>query len=76
MGLVVSKAVGGAVVRTRVKRRLRHQVMAELAMLPVGSTVVLRANPSAAGATSAALSEELHAGLTRCLERTREMATR
>ena len=76
VGLVVSKAVGGAVVRTRVKRRLRHQVATELAMLPAGSTVVLRANPPAADATSAQLSEELHTGLTRCLERTREMATR
>lgn len=76
VGLVVSKAVGNAVVRTRVKRRLRHQVAADLAMLPAGSTVVLRANPAAAEATSADLGEELRAGLTRCLERTREMATR
>ena len=76
VGLVVSKAIGNAVARTRVKRRLRHQMAAELAMLPVGSTVVLRANQAAAAATSAELSEELHAGLTRCLERTREMATR
>ena len=31
VGFVVSKAVGGAVVRNRVKRRLRHLVAAELA---------------------------------------------
>jgi len=76
VGLVVSKAVGGAVVRTRVKRRLRHQMAPLLTMLPAGSTVVLRAQPAAATATSAELAEELRVGLTRCLERTREMTTR
>lgn len=33
-GFVVSKAVGGAVVRTAVKRRLRHLVRERLALLP------------------------------------------
>ena len=72
VGLVVSKAVGSAVVRTRVKRRLRHQVAPLLAMLPTGSIVVLRAQPAAATATSAELAEELRAGVVRCLERTPE----
>jgi len=73
VGLVVSKAVGNAVTRTRVKRRLRHQVAAHLPDLPAGTTVVLRALPPAADASSAELAQELGAGLTRCLGRTREM---
>lgn len=64
-GLVVSKAVGGAVVRTQVKRRLRHLLAPRLAVLPPGTEVVLRALPPAAGATSA----ELGADLDRCLHR-------
>ncbi|WP_372734309.1 ribonuclease P protein component, partial [Nocardioides sp.] len=44
-GLVVSKAVGNAVVRTRVKRRLRHQLAARLDRVPLGATVVVRALP-------------------------------
>jgi ribonuclease P protein component len=70
VGLVVSKAVGNAVVRNRVKRRLRHQIAPHLDTLPVGTSVVLRALPAAAGCTSAELAEELRAGLTRCLSRT------
>jgi len=70
----VSKAVGGSVVRNRVKRRLRHQVAPLLETLPDGTSVVLRALPPAASATSAELAEELRAGLARCLERTPEMS--
>ena len=38
-GFVVSKAVGGAVVRNRVKRRLRHLVRERLAQLPPGTEI-------------------------------------
>ena len=48
VGFVVSKAVGGAVVRNRVKRRLRHLVAQQLAGVPVGRDVVVRALPAAA----------------------------
>ena len=48
VGFVVSKAVGGAVVRKRVQRRLRHAVRARLPGLPNGSLLVVRAKPSAA----------------------------
>jgi len=74
VGLVVSKAVGGSVVRNRVKRRLRHQVAPHLDTLPPGTSVVLRALPPAATASSAELAEELRAGLDRCLQRTPEMS--
>jgi len=51
-GFVVSKAVGPAVVRNRVKRRLRHLVAARLADLPAGSLVVVRALPPRGQRTS------------------------
>lgn len=50
VGFVVSKAVGGAVVRNRVKRRLRHLSAAQLASTPSRATVVVRALPAAATA--------------------------
>jgi ribonuclease P protein component len=75
VGLVVGKSVGNAVVRNRVKRRLRHQVSSLLPLLPPGTSVVLRALPPAAIATSAELAAELRTGLTRCLERTPEMTS-
>jgi ribonuclease P protein component len=52
VGFVVSKVVGPAVVRNRVKRRLRHLVRGRLDQLPAGSLVVVRATPAAAGATT------------------------
>lgn len=63
IGLVVSKAVGNAVVRNGVARRLRHQLSARLgadSALPVhGVDVVVRAQPVAATADSAQLGAEL-----------------
>jgi ribonuclease P protein component len=47
-GFVVSKAVGNAVVRNTVKRRLRHLVRSRLADLPPGTDLVVRALPAAA----------------------------
>jgi ribonuclease P protein component len=62
-GLVVSKAVGGSVVRHRVSRRLRHLLAPRLAELPPGAMVVVRALPLAAEATSAELGGDLDAGI-------------
>ena len=59
VGFVVSKAVGNAVVRNRVKRRLRHLVAAELATTAAGSRLVVRALPAAAR-PDAALGDDLH----------------
>lgn len=47
-GFVVSKAVGNAVTRNRVKRRLRHLVAASLPGASVPVDVVVRALPTAA----------------------------
>ena len=66
-GFVVSKAVGGAVVRNRVKRRLRALMAARLTTLPRGCDVVLRANPGSAHATYAELSADLERQLAAVL---------
>ena len=50
VGLTVSSKVGGAVVRNRVKRRLREAVRQELASLPaVDLVIVARASAARAG---------------------------
>lgn len=66
-GFVVSKAVGNAVVRTAVKRKLRHLVRDRLAQLPPGSLVVVRALPGAGDADHAQLARDLDAALQRLL---------
>lgn len=67
VGFVVSKTVGNAVVRNRVKRRLRHLVRERLPELPVGSLMVVRALPAAAAASYVALGTDLDRCLARLL---------
>ncbi|TDB75965.1 ribonuclease P protein component [Micromonospora sp. KC723] len=62
-GFVVSKAVGPAVVRNRVRRRLRHLVRERLAALPPGGTLVVRALPAAAEASYSGLGADLDAAI-------------
>lgn len=59
VGFVVSKAVGNAVTRNLVERRLRAAVRTHVGAQPVGYDVVVRALPGSAGATFAALDDEL-----------------
>ncbi|ARE75642.1 ribonuclease P protein component [Streptomyces sp. NPDC059558] len=66
-GFVVSKAVGNAVIRNRVKRRLRHLVRERLPQLPAGSLVVVRALPGAGDAGPDELARDLDAALVRLL---------
>ncbi|MFD8596936.1 ribonuclease P protein component [Kitasatospora sp. NPDC059646] len=66
-GFVVSKAVGPAVVRNAVKRRLRHLVRERLSRLPAGSLIVVRALPAAATASYPDLGHDLDAALRRLL---------
>ena len=68
VGFVVSKAVGGAVLRNQVKRRLRHLARERLSSLPGSAVLVVRALPPAATASSA----ELGADLDRALDRVRQ----
>ena len=64
-GLIVSTAVGNAVVRHRVSRRLRH-VLAEVAgAVDPRADIVVRALPPAATATSAELARQIDAALRR-----------
>jgi len=58
-GFVVSRAIGIAVVRNRVRRRLRVLVREYLSSLPRGSLLVVRAHPQAATASQAELAAEL-----------------
>ncbi len=69
VGLVVGKAVGNAVTRNQVKRRLRHVARSRLPSLPGGAVLVVRALPPAAGASSAALGRDVDAALDRLLAR-------
>ena len=62
-GLIVSKAVGPAVVRHRVARRLRHICAGVVDELPTSADVVIRALPGAADAPSEELLRQLHSGL-------------
>ncbi|WP_370891428.1 ribonuclease P protein component [Janibacter sp. GXQ6167] len=59
VGFVVSKAVGNAVVRNRVKRRLRAQVALLIDAIGSGTDVVVRANPASSTASSDALADDL-----------------
>ena len=59
VGFVVSKAVGNAVVRNKVRRRLRSVMRGYLPALPGGSLLVVRAHPQAATARQADLAAEL-----------------
>jgi ribonuclease P protein component len=69
VGFVVSRAVGSAVVRNRVKRRLRELMRRRLASLPRGCLLVLRAHPAAAGVRQADLAADLDLVIGRLLRR-------
>ncbi|MQA16110.1 MAG: ribonuclease P protein component [Pseudonocardiaceae bacterium] len=71
VGFVVSRSVGGAVVRHRVQRKLRHLVRDRLGRLPAGTLLVVRALPPAAAASSAVLGRDLDSALDRLLDRGR-----
>ncbi|HEY3545118.1 MAG TPA: ribonuclease P protein component [Propionicimonas sp.] len=74
VGLVVSKAVGNAVTRNLVKRRLRSLVGARLEVLPVRSRVVVRALAPAAAASFAQLGTDLDGALSTAVRRAGERA--
>ena len=65
-GFVVSRAVGGAVVRNRVKRRLRHLAAAELAAVEFPVDVVVRA---LRGAVTGDLVGDFRSALATCTAR-------
>jgi ribonuclease P protein component len=73
-GFVVSRAVGGAVVRNAVRRRLRHLVRERLAEFPPGTTLVVRALPGAATASYRQLGLDLGGALATARARGRRPA--
>lgn len=58
VGLVVSRAVGGAVMRNKVRRRLRGVVVERRASLPSGADIVVRALAPAAAARYSTLDDD------------------
>ena len=57
-GFVTSKRIGGAVVRNRVRRRLREIVRVRQHTLRAGISLVVIARPAAANASYSALADE------------------
>ncbi len=64
-GFIVSRQVGGAVVRNTVRRRLKAVCAEALGGVPAGSAVVIRALPTSATASFS----DLRADVSRCLGR-------
>jgi ribonuclease P protein component len=71
VGFVVSRAVGNAVTRNLVKRRLRHLARERLDALPGRCVLVVRALPAAGTASYDALAHDLDSALSRVLRRQR-----
>lgn len=65
IGLIVSKAVGNAVQRHKVSRKLRHAARAILGDLDPVERVVIRALPPSRDAISPRLEQELRTALQR-----------
>ena len=69
VGITVSGRVGKAVVRNRVRRRLREAVRARTPELPRGLDVVIAARPASATATWLELNAALDSVLQRMVHR-------
>ena len=74
-GFIVSKAVGNAVTRNLVKRRLRAVAAQQLAALGPGYDVVMRALPASAQATWAGLFEDARRALDNSCRQAAERET-
>jgi ribonuclease P protein component len=68
VGFVVNKAVGNAVLRNRVHRRLRAVMAARLQELPAGSLTVVRALPATATSSYDELVADVDVALKRVLQ--------
>jgi ribonuclease P protein component len=63
VGFIVPRAVGGAVVRNRVRRQLRHLIGERLDALPLGAQIVIRVLPSAGERSFRELAHDLDAAI-------------
>ncbi|MFN3867077.1 MAG: ribonuclease P protein component [Demequina sp.] len=68
-GFAVSKTVGGAVIRNRVKRRLRAIMRDVLPTLPQGTAVVVRALPQSAAADFDRLRSDVSGSVTTAMRK-------
>jgi ribonuclease P protein component len=75
VGFVVSKAVGSAVTRNLVKRRLRHLSRERVASLPGSAVLVVRALPAASNASYLSLGQDFDQALDRILGRLAQTET-
>jgi ribonuclease P protein component len=75
VGFIVSKAVGKAVVRNRVKRRLRHMIADRTVGFPPGAVVLIRASRQAASASGNQLGEALDDAIARVIRASRTVRT-
>lgn len=66
-GLIISKSVGGSVVRHRVARQIRHGLRHHLNDLPEGALVVVRALP---GSVTADFKKELSILIPKLIQKT------
>ena len=76
VGFVVAKTVGGAVVRNRVRRRLRGVVVEQSDTLPDGVDLVVRALPAAASATYGQLDADFRSAVAAASRRATERSAR
>ncbi|MHA3949110.1 ribonuclease P protein component [Cellulomonas bogoriensis] len=76
VGLVVARSVGNAVVRNRVKRRLRAVVLADIDALPTGSDVVVRALPRAGTSAYEQIAADYQGALRAAVARSSSRAAR
>lgn len=76
VGFVVSRAVGSAVVRNRVRRRLRELMRHRLDLLPPGAMIVVRAHRGAATVRIGELAADLDRALGRALRQRGERGER
>jgi ribonuclease P protein component len=70
LGLSVSRKVGGAVERNKVKRLLREAFAVEGSRLPAGSDVVVVARPDARGLAERESFEGIRRALAELIDRT------
>ena len=76
VGFVVSKSVGNAVTRNRVRRRLRALVGQRLSAVPVDAGLVVRALAPAAAMSSQQLAHDLDGAIALAARRARQRSAR